>query len=79
MSEPGDEMDSDEMGSTDMSDAAMGCAGLAEVAAEVALGVLTGRERAQAIAHLNRDGCREDVRQLMATSEINRQHYKKKI
>jgi hypothetical protein len=63
-------MDSDEMGSTDMSDAAMDCAGLAEVAAELALGVLTGRERAQAIAHLDRcDGCREDVRQLMATGD----------
>jgi hypothetical protein len=70
MSEPGDETDSDEMGSTDMSDAAMDCAGLAEVAAELALGVLTGRERAQAVAHLDRcDGCREDVRQLMATSD----------
>jgi anti-sigma-K factor RskA len=70
MSEPGDEMSSDEMGSADMSGAAMDCAGLAEVAAEVALGVLTGRERAQAVAHLDRcDACREDVRQLMATSE----------
>jgi hypothetical protein len=49
---------------------AMNCAELAEVAAELALGVLTGRERAQAIAHLDRcDACREDVRQLMATSE----------
>jgi hypothetical protein len=70
MSEPGDEMDSDEMGSADMSGTAMDCAGLAEVAAELALGVLTGRERAQAVAHLDRcDGCREDVRQLMATSD----------
>ncbi|MCW2936629.1 MAG: hypothetical protein JWM19_7591 [Actinomycetia bacterium] len=70
MSEPGDEMDSDEMGSADMSGTAMDCAGLAEVAAELALGVLTGRERAQAIAHLDRcDACGEDVRQLMATSE----------
>jgi hypothetical protein len=70
MSNPGDEMDSDEMGSADMNGTAMDCAGLAEVAAELALGVLTGRERAQAIAHLDRcDTCREDVRQLMATSE----------
>jgi hypothetical protein len=63
-------MDSDEMGSADMNGTAMDCAGLAEVAAELALGVLTGRERAQAIAHLDRcDTCREDVRQLMATSD----------
>ncbi len=48
----------------------MTCAELAEVAAELALGVLTGRERARAIAHLDRcDACREDVRQLLATSE----------
>jgi hypothetical protein len=40
------------------------------VAAELALGVLTGRDRADAIAHLDKcDGCREDVRQLMATGE----------
>jgi hypothetical protein len=65
MSEPGDEM-----GSADMSGVEMDCAGLAEVAAELALGVLTGRERAHAIAHLERcDTCREDVRQLMATSD----------
>jgi len=75
MSEPGDEMGMDEMGSADMSGAdmsggAMNCAGLAEVATELALGVLTGRERAQAIAHLEQcDTCREDVRQLMATSD----------
>jgi hypothetical protein len=75
MSEPGDEMGMDEMGSADMSGAdmsggAMNCAGLAEVASELALGVLTGRERAQAIAHLEQcDTCREDVRQLMATSD----------
>lgn len=78
MSEPGDDMGNDEssdessneMGGDDMSSAEMDCAGLAGVAAEVALGVLTGRERAQAIAHLDRcDACREDVRQLMATSE----------
>jgi len=48
----------------------MTCAELADVAAELALGVLTGRERAQALAHLDRcETCREDVRQLMATSE----------
>jgi hypothetical protein len=48
----------------------MTCAELADVAAELALGVLTGRERAMAVAHLSDcDGCREDVRQLMATGE----------
>src|SRR5580692_367541 len=48
----------------------MTCAELADVAAELALGVLTGRERAIAIAHLNTcEACREDVRQLMATGE----------
>ena len=48
----------------------MTCAELADVAAELALGVLTGRERAMAIAHLDRcDECREHVRQLMATGE----------
>ena len=48
----------------------MTCAELADVAAELALGVLTGRERALAVAHLERcEACREDVRQLMATSE----------
>ncbi len=48
----------------------MTCAELADVAAELALGVLTGRERAVAIAHLNAcEACREDVRQLMATGE----------
>src|SRR6201986_1941087 len=48
----------------------MTCAELADVAAELALGVLTGRERAVAVAHLDQcDGCREDVRQLMATGE----------
>jgi hypothetical protein len=48
----------------------MTCAELADVAAELALGVLTGRERALAVAHLEGcDACREDVRQLMATSE----------
>ena len=48
----------------------MTCAELADVSAELALGVLTGRERAVAIAHLNAcEACREDVRQLMATGE----------
>src|SRR5215472_12668286 len=48
----------------------MDCANLADVAAELALGVLIGRERAEAIAHLDHcDGCREDVRQLMLTGE----------
>jgi hypothetical protein len=48
----------------------MTCVELADVAAELALGVLTGRERATAVAHLGGcDACREDVRQLMATGE----------
>jgi hypothetical protein len=48
----------------------MTCAELADVAAELALGVLTGRERAMAVAHLEKcDACREDVGQLMATGE----------
>ncbi len=48
----------------------MTCGELAEVAAELALGVLTGRERAVAIAHLGTcEDCREDVRLLMATGE----------
>jgi hypothetical protein len=48
----------------------MTCGELADVAAELALGVLTGRERAMAIAHLDKcDTCRENVRQLMATGE----------
>jgi hypothetical protein len=48
----------------------MTCSELADAAAELALGVLTGRERAVAIAHLNAcEACREDVRQLMATGE----------
>lgn len=48
----------------------MTCAELADVAAELALGVLTGRERAAALAHLDTcDACREEVRQLMATGE----------
>lgn len=48
----------------------MTCAELTDVAAEVALGVLTGRERAMAVAHLEEcEACREDVRQLMATGD----------
>ena len=48
----------------------MGCAEFADVAAELAFGVLTGRERARALAHLDRcDACREDVRQLTVTGE----------
>jgi hypothetical protein len=48
----------------------MTCAELADVAAELALGVLTGRERAVAIAHLDTcDVCREDIRQMMGTAE----------
>src|ERR1700677_3621147 len=48
----------------------MGCDEFADVAAELALGVLTGRERADALAHLERcDACRETVRQLTMTGE----------
>jgi hypothetical protein len=45
----------------------MTCAELHDVAAELALGALTGRARAAAIAHVERcRACREDVRQLTA-------------
>jgi anti-sigma-K factor RskA len=48
----------------------MGCEDLADVAAELALGVLTGRARAQAIAHLEQCGaCRDHVRRLAITAE----------
>jgi anti-sigma-K factor RskA len=48
----------------------MGCAEFAGVAAELALGVLTGRERARALAHLDWcETCRENVRQLTVTGE----------
>jgi len=48
----------------------MDCGEFADVAAELALGVLTGRERAQAVAHLDEcDSCREYVRQLSLTGE----------
>ena len=45
---------------------AMTCAHLHDVAAELALGALTGRERAAALAHLDQcRTCREDVHRLM--------------
>ena len=48
----------------------MGCDECAEVAAELALGVLTGRERAAALAHLDGcESCRELVRELTLTGE----------
>jgi hypothetical protein len=48
----------------------MNCAEFADVAAELALGVLTGRERADALAHLEHcDACRKHVRQLTMTGE----------
>jgi hypothetical protein len=48
----------------------MDCGEFADVAAELALGVLTGKERAVALAHLEGcDTCREHVRQLALTGE----------
>jgi hypothetical protein len=48
----------------------MGCGEFADRASELALGVLTGRQRAAATAHLERcRACRENVRQLAATAE----------
>ncbi len=48
----------------------MSCDEFADLAAELALGVLTGRERAEAIEHMDRcDDCREHVRQLALTGE----------
>jgi hypothetical protein len=48
----------------------MTCAEFADVAAELALGVLTGRERAEALAHLDHcEACREHVRRLTMTGE----------
>jgi len=48
----------------------MSCDEFAEVAAELALGVLTGRERAAALAHLDGcESCRELVRELTMTGE----------
>jgi hypothetical protein len=47
-----------------------GCAGFADMHAELALGVLTGRERAEALAHLERcAACQENVRQLTMKAE----------
>jgi len=48
----------------------MECAGSADVSAELALGVLTGRERAAALEHLGYcAACQESVRRLTATAE----------
>lgn len=48
----------------------MSCAEFHDSAAELALGVLTGRERAGALAHLDHcEACREHVRQLTTTGE----------
>jgi anti-sigma-K factor RskA len=48
----------------------MGCEEFDAVAAELALGVLTGRERAEALAHLDGcDACRENVHQLTMVGE----------
>jgi len=48
----------------------MSCRDFDDVAAELSLGVLTGRERAEAVAHLDEcDSCREHVRQLSLTGE----------
>jgi hypothetical protein len=48
----------------------MGCAGFTEVTAELALGALTGRERAEALAHLDHcAACQERVRRLTVTGE----------
>ena len=48
----------------------MNCDSFPDIAAELALGVLTGRERAEAVPQLDRcDACREDVRELTLTGE----------
>lgn len=48
----------------------MGCAGVADAAAELALGVLPGRERTRVLAHLDWcDSCRESVCRLTMTGE----------
>jgi hypothetical protein len=48
----------------------MDCGEFADTAGELALGVLTGRERAEALAHLDQcDACRENVCQLTVMSE----------
>jgi VIT1/CCC1 family predicted Fe2+/Mn2+ transporter len=47
-----------------------GCVGFAAVRAELALGALTGRERAEALAHLEHClACREKVRRLITRGE----------
>jgi anti-sigma-K factor RskA len=49
----------------------MNCAEFAEVAAELELGVLTGRERADALAHLDHcDACAADIRQLTVGEQL---------
>lgn len=49
---------------------AMRCAELREVAPEVALGLLTGEERAAALAHLERcEACRAEVASLAGTAD----------
>jgi hypothetical protein len=48
----------------------MGCDEFADAAAELALGALTGRDRAKAIAHLDQcDACSENLRKLTMTGE----------
>ena len=48
----------------------MDCDDLTEMTAELALGVLTGRERAQASMHLDRCGtCRERIQDLALTGD----------
>ena len=48
----------------------MDCDEFADAAAELALGVLTGRDRAKAIAHLDQcDACRENIHQLTIKGE----------
>jgi hypothetical protein len=48
----------------------MSCVEFDEVAAELALGVLTGRERATALEHLDRcEACRTSIRQLSMTGD----------
>ena len=50
---------------------AMTCAQMRDVAAELALGALTGRERAAALAHLDQcRACREDVHRLMVVGGL---------
>ena len=49
----------------------MNCEEFAEVAAELELGVLTGRERARALAHLDQcDTCAADIRQLTLGEQL---------